>query len=131
MRLVVLGRAAAGERDDGNRRLHQVVGQPGLGIEGRVVVEILPALVVPAAGVEEVVARLGLREVVVAKVLGELADKLKMLVEGDGEAGAVRPLFCLGLDDHGVPPGVPIDRNGGKACANLSKARERVTAGRP
>ena len=82
VRLVVLGRAAAGERDDGDGRFHQVVGQPGFGVERRVVVQVLPALVVPAAGVEEVLARPGRGEGVVAEALGELGDELEMLVEG-------------------------------------------------
>ena len=107
VRLIVLGRAAAGQRDDGDRRLHQVVRQPGPGVERRVVVQVLPALVVPTAGIEEVVARLGPSEGVVAEILGELARQLKMLVEGDGETAAVLPLFSLALDDHGVPPAFP------------------------
>ncbi len=89
--LIMLRRTCASEKYNRQRRLDEIMRQASLCIERWIVVEILPALVVPAANIEKLLARLGGGKTVIAKIFWELEEYFtkvfEIVVNGRNDGG--------------------------------------------
>jgi hypothetical protein len=97
--LVELGRATACLGDERGRRLGEIVGKMGGGVDLRIAVEVEPAGVMMGDHMDHQLERVQWLEPLVSERMGEMQAERGMLVHHDGEP---RRACRCGLNDHAI-----------------------------